>query len=93
MQLLKNALQPAISDVKVQWRASDGRIIDDAVVEMEAEVETKKTLLGYMKPKKSSKVRIEGPAPAIMPPVYDGQRLLAYCLFSDKENKVRLHQK
>ena len=84
--LLKNSLQPAISDVKVEWKDAEGATIKyDSMEEEEPEVETRKTLLGYMKPKRGKKqLSIIGPAPSMLPPVYDGQRLLAYCLFSEK---------
>ena len=84
--LLKNSLQPAISDVKVEWKDAEGATIKyDSMEEEEPEVETRKTLLGYMKPKRGKKqLSIIGPAPSKLPPVYDGQRLLAYCLFSEK---------
>ena len=84
--LLKNSLQPAISDVKVEWKDAEGATIKyHSMEEEEPEVETRKTLLGYMKPKRGKKqLSIIGPAPSKLPPVYDGQRLLAYCLFSEK---------
>ena len=90
MGLLKNSLQPAISDVRVEWKDAAGTAIKYDAMTMEEETETKKTLLGYMKPKmkKQQQVSIAGPAPSKLPPVYDGQRLLAFCLFSDKENPV-----
>ena len=86
MGLLKNSLQPAISNVKVEWKDVKGTIIYDSMEEKETE--TKKTLLGYMKQKMKTQLSITGPAPSKLPPVYDGQRLLAFCLFSDKENPV-----
>jgi hypothetical protein len=83
MKLLKNSLQPSISDVKVEWKGENGTITCKQW--QEPDVETKKTLLGYMKPKSTGAIPINGPAPAKMPPVYDGQRLLAFCLFPNKE--------
>lgn len=88
MGLLKNALQPAISDVKVVWKDTKGSTINYDTMMEEPETETKKTLLGYKKPKTKKQIAIKGPAPSKLPPIYDGQRLLAFCLFSDKENPV-----
>ena len=64
--LLKNSLQPAISDVKVEWKDAEGATIKyDSM-----EVETRKTLLGYLKPKRGKKqLSIIGPAPSKLPPV------------------------
>ena len=87
MELLKNSLQPAISEVKVEWKDAEGDTIKYDSMEEEPEVETRRTLLGYMKPKRGKgkkQLSTIGPAPAKLPPVYDGQRLLAYCLFSQK---------
>ena len=88
MELLKNSLQPAISDVKVEWKDAKGAAIKYDPMEEDPEVETRKTLLGYMKPKRGKKGKKQlstiGSAPSKLPPVYDGQRLLAYCLFSQK---------
>jgi hypothetical protein len=83
MKLLKNSLQPAINNIKVEWKGENGPITCKQW--QEPEVETKKTLLGYMKPKSTGAIPVNGPAPSRMPPVYDGQRLLAFCLFPNKE--------
>ncbi len=84
---LQNALQPAISKVTVEW-------MDDAPVQplqlqegpVMPELEKKKTLLGYMKPKVQNGVPIEGQAPLAIPPVFDGSRLLVYKLFGQEEH-------
>ena len=87
---LKNALQPAMNDIEITW---DGVSFNDGNIKKEkrtpVELETRKTLLGYMKPKKaeenvqkntndpktnSRSVQI----PSKAPPVFDGQRLLMY---------------
>ena len=81
MSQLKNALQPAIKDVKVEWL---GVSPDDALFKM-PEVQREKTLLGYQKPKVDPVVSTTGQAPFIIPPIYDGHRLLAYRLFADKD--------
>ena len=82
MSQLKNALQPAISDVKVEWLGAkdDGNDLFTT-----PEVQTEKTLLGYQKPKVTPEVSVTGQAPYKIPPIYDGHRLLAYRLFSGKE--------
>ncbi len=80
MAQLKNALQPAVTKVKIEWI---GAVEKDAGLEaVEPEVEEKKTLLGYLKPKV---IPLTGQCPLILPPIYDGTRLLAYRLFDKKE--------
>jgi hypothetical protein len=80
MTQLKNAMQPSISEVKVVW---DG-ISDEVDGAFEPELEKKRTLLGFMKPKKETKrvLRLDGQAPIRIPPIYDGTRLLVYRLFA-----------
>ena len=81
MSQLKNALQPAINDVKVEWLGVSN---EDSLLTM-PEVQAEKTLLGYQKPKVTPQVSTTGQAPFKIPPIYDGTRLLAYRLFADKE--------
>ncbi len=83
MTQLKNALQPAISDVRVQWVGVE--LNEDLTPRPKPKVETKKTLLGYMKPKPDKSVPTTGQAPLVLPPVYDGSRLLVYRLFGKEE--------
>ncbi len=83
MTQLKNALQPAISKVKVEWVGVD--LNQDLSPKPKAQLETKKTLLGYMKPKPDIAVPTNGQAPLVLPPVYDGSRLLVYRLFGQEE--------
>ena len=82
MSQLKNAMQPSLSEVQVTWT---GVAEDVAAADQEPEVETKRTLLGFMKPKpkKAEKKKLSafGQAPAQIPPIYDGTRLLAFRLF------------
>ena len=80
MGQLKNAMQPSISEVKVVW---DG-LVDEVDNAFEPELEKKRTLLGFMKPKEEMKrvLRLDGQAPARIPPIYDGTRLLVYRLFA-----------
>ena len=82
MSQLKNALQPAINDVKVEWLGVSQD--DNALLKM-PEVQAEKTLLGYKKPKAEPEVSSTGQAPFMIPPIYDGHRLLAYRLFDHKE--------
>ena len=91
MAQLKNALQPAISNINISWdneACSTGKKADSAVV-----LETKKTLLGYVKPKKREKIKhskiednieifnMVGQVPTMIPPIFDGSRLLLYHIF------------
>jgi len=91
MSQLKNALQPSLAVVKVTWTG----IADDdeatAGPEQEPEVETKPTLLGFMKPspKIAKKLSSFGQAPNQIPPIYDGTRLLAFRLFSPESGVPR----
>ena len=82
MSQLKNALQPAINDVKVEWL---GVSPDEDTLLTMPEVQAEKTLLGYRKPKVEPVVSMTGQAPSRIPPIYDGHRLLAYRLFADKD--------
>ena len=68
---------------------------DDGAADADVEVETEKTLLGFMKPKKTSKstkkvLSIDGQAPIRIPPIYDGTRLLVYRIFSATEQVMEL---
>ncbi len=84
MSQLKNALQPAISKVTVEWVGASVRPLKDGAAI--PQLETKKTLLGYMKPKPDKAVPMEGQAPLTIPPVFDGSRLLVYRLFGQEEH-------
>jgi len=85
MSQLKNALQPAVSDVAVDWV---GVTLNEDLTAKEPLVETQKTLLGYMKPKAGGDGMppVFGQAPLAVPPVYDGARMLVYRLFDAEEN-------
>ena len=87
MSQLKNALQPSLAEVEVLWTgvAEDRNAAEQ---KQEPELETKPTLLGYMKPKPprpmeatEKKLSRFSQAPAQIPPIYDGTRLLVYKLF------------
>ena len=96
MQQLKNAMEPIISDIKITW---DGISFGDAhQIRHEPkdlfELETKRTLLGYMKPKKMARIVPEqdGPSgdafkviqtPSNIPPLFDGKRFLMYWDFGE----------
>ena len=75
MNMLKNALQPAINKVKVEWL---GKVKD--LETSEEAIEMKKTLLGFNKPKSDGKKNIGflGQAPENIPAIFDGSRLLVY---------------
>ena len=80
MSQLKNAMQPSLADVTVVWNG----VTEDEEPGLEPLLETKPTLLGYMKPKAESpgtKLSAFGQAPTRIPPIYDGTRLLVYRLF------------
>jgi len=88
MGQLKNALQPSISEVGIIWNGIKGE--DDLNIGTEPEIETRRTLLGFMKAKKTSPklLQLQGPAPLKIPPIYDGSRLLVYHLFSEKVKTI-----
>ena len=75
MEQLKNALQPCIADIEVKWGKS-GQF--EGSGELEVEVETKKTLFGFGKPKSNTKISIKNQVPSKVPPIYDGNRLIVY---------------
>jgi len=77
MEQLKNALQPCIADIEVKWGKS-GQF--EGSGELQVEVETKKTLFGFGKPKTKSntKISIKNQVPSKVPPIYDGNRLIVY---------------
>jgi hypothetical protein len=85
MSQLKNAMQPSLAEVSVVWT---GVVDDQQGAEEPTEVETKPTLLGFMKPKPNSKSENKlsafGQAPSRIPPIYDGTRLLVYRLFKSQ---------
>ncbi len=84
MSQLKNALQPAISKVTVEWMDAPVQPLQLQEGPVMPELEKKKTLLGYMKPKVQNGVPREGQAPLAIPPVFDGSRLLVYKLFGQE---------
>jgi len=77
MEQLKNALQPCIADIEVKWGKS-GQF--EGSGELQVEVETKKTLFGFGKPKnkRKTKISIKNQVPSKVPPLYDGNRLIVY---------------
>merc|ERR1719300_1154316 len=75
MQQLKHALQPCIADVKVKWSKEDNF---QGSAEFQVEIETKKTLFGFGKPKEKAKFNIKNQVPSQIPPIYDGNRLVLY---------------
>ena len=75
MAQLKNALQPCIADIQVQW----GKTAPfEGSKDFEVEVETKKTLFGFGKPKNKVKFSVKSQVPSKVPPIYDGSRLILY---------------
>ena len=91
---LKNALQPALCNVQIFW---DDTLPQTASNNEAVKLETKKTLLGFMKPKKKieiindkmagQNIHLFGQVPSKLPPIFDGTRLLAYHIY-DKENRT-----
>ena len=77
MSQLRNALQPGITDVRVRWPNSD---TFEGHGNMNVEIETKKTLFGYGKPKQKTKFSVKSQIPTKIPPIYDGSRLVVYKL-------------
>ena len=83
VSLLKHSLQPSLHELTIKWSGvNDGNILDDS----NDNIETKKTLFGYMKPKKvNSDKLLTGQAPKKIPAIFDGSRLLVYRLFANSE--------
>ena len=91
---LKNAIQPALSNVQIFWGDT---LPQKPLNKEEVKLETKKTLLGFMKPKKKMKdenskiddknIHLTGQVPSKLPPIFDGTRLLAYHLYG-KESLI-----
>ena len=90
MGQLKNALQPTLHQVKISWE--DTSMTQQATnSKADVELETKKTLLGFMKPKKpigkeqtkidARNIYLSGQVPCKLPPIFDGTRLLAYHIY------------
>jgi len=79
---LKNALQPCINDVSVRWGKTNTFEGSGEATDI---VETKKTLFGFGKPIKqiATKFSINSQVPSMIPPIYDGSRLVAYKLIGD----------
>jgi len=75
MQQLKHALQPCIADVQVKWSKEENF---QGSAEFQVEIETKKTLFGFGKPKEKAKFTIKNQVPSQIPPIYDGSRLVLY---------------
>ena len=75
MEQLKNALQPCITDIEVRWGKS-GKFEGNG--ELEVDMEIKKTLFGFGKPKSRTKFSIKNQVPSKVPPIYDGNRLIVY---------------
>ncbi|TRY77470.1 hypothetical protein TCAL_10676 [Tigriopus californicus] len=88
---LKNALQPAITNVAVEWVGQDVAPSDSVTVP-DPVVETKNTLLGFMKSKPSpgQTIPIHGQCPFNIPHVFDGNRLLVYRLFAEAEKPTKV---
>jgi hypothetical protein len=92
MTQLKNAMQPSVSEVVVTWEGIVNE--SDSIVAENPELEMTKTLLGFMKPKKTGKSEgkkvfsLHGQAPLQIPPIYDGTRLLVYRLFEAEDGKL-----
>ena len=78
MSQLKNALQPCISDVRLKWPHSQE--FEGGQEKFNVEIETKKTLFGYGKPRSHTKISVKSQVPAKVPPIYDGHRLVVFKL-------------
>jgi hypothetical protein len=67
MGQLKNALQPAVTNIEISWN--------------DTAPEAKKSLLDFLKPKKKNGNKFSGQVPSKISPVFDGSRLLAFYLY------------
>ena len=84
---LRKALQPAVSNITIAWEGVSQTSSNTS--KYDVELETKKTLLGYMKPTKTEKRgdkdninhEMFGQVPTNVPPIFDGSRLLLYHIF------------
>jgi len=86
MNLLKDSMQPALSDIKCDW--------ETAAVGATPILKKAKTFLGYNKPLKAKdsnckRLTIRGQVPMEAPPIFDGSRLLLYC-FLDSQQAMAL---
>ena len=84
LRQLREARQPCVAEVAVRWGRT-GSWEGGARVQAEI-VETKKTLLGFGKPKveqKTEKFSIHNQVPATINPIYDGQRIIVYKLLDE----------
>jgi len=91
---LKAALQPCISGIKVSWDegTAEGENEPDVV-----EIETKRTLLGFGKPKKQENKAQENQlltlehsqVPKTAPAIYDGERLVLYKFMGDSKDTMK----
>ena len=82
MGQLKNALQPAVSNIQISW--------DETAPEKGG---VKEWLLGFIKPNKKQEDALSGQVPSTIPPVFDGSRLLAFYLYhseSDAPKSVKI---
>ena len=52
--------------------------VSRCLAQLQVEVETKKTLFGFGKPKEKAKFTIKNQVPSQIPPIYDGSRLVLY---------------
>lgn len=83
---LKNALQPSLYDISIEW---EGLATDEEQRAVDIVVNTNKTLMGYNKPiesaRKDSKSRrsVIKQSPKIIPPVFDGSQLLVLGIFEN----------
>jgi len=75
-------LQPCINDVSVRWGKTNTFEGSGEATDI---VETKKTLFGFGKPIKqiATKFSINSQVPSMIPPIYNGARLIAYKLIDD----------
>ena len=85
LRQLREARQPCVAEVSVRWGRA-GRWEGGGRVQAEI-VETKKTMLGFGKPKiqhKTEKFSFKNQVPATINPIYDGQRIVVYKLLDEK---------
>eukprot|EP01137_Pigoraptor_chileana_P018478 Opistho-2@78016 len=86
MRQLKHAIQPALSDVRIDWGESTAPAPAAATAPEATQEPPKRSLLGYRKPSVPKASTVPPPtwsmqAPFTLPPVFDGERFIAYCIF------------
>ncbi|XP_046436816.1 von Willebrand factor A domain-containing protein 5A-like [Daphnia pulex] len=97
MQQLQDALQPALTDIKINWEGYDETEQSTTPAQP---VQTEKTLMGYGKPlvdpeasvppteKPEMKLR-QAPCDKMIPPVFDGKHFIVYALLADDAHQPK----